>query len=171
MVSITVRGIILTCLYTSSRFRQAYEHSVKDVLSHLVGYSQPSHMAYLGSKFSMNSQPPSPNMDHLSCFYPGMLALGVYYEVQSSSRDMAANLTHTCYYMYNSTSPTGLAPEMFQFNTNPQGSSDVAPSSVSLVKCQSKGPILNCNTSIPLSRVFKTFSVQRRLSPCSTCTA
>ena len=89
-------------------------------------------MAYLGKRFSLtSSQPPTPVMDHLSCFYPGMLALGVMYQVLPNTREMAANLTHTCYYMYNNSSPTGIAPEIFQFNTDPRATSDTLTPSVS----------------------------------------
>lgn len=108
-------------------------NSVKGVLEYLVGYSQPSHMAFLGKRFSLAShQQPSSVMDHLSCFYPGMLALGNMYQVLQETRPMAENLTHTCYYMYTTT-PTGLAPEIFQFNTNPGSTSDTMHPSVSPV--------------------------------------
>ncbi len=98
-----------------------------------MGYSYPSHMAYLGKRYSLSSTgPPSPVMDHLSCFYPGMLALGVEFGLHPGNQPMAENLTHTCYHMYNSTSPTGLAPEIFQFNSQPGSKVDVLRSSVSV---------------------------------------
>lgn len=126
-------GIVFLFLFFLPRFRTAYEDAVKGIETYLVGYSQPSHMAYLGKRFSLGTgQRPSPIMDHLSCFYPGTLALGVLYEVLPGSRPLAENLTHTCYYMYNSTSPTKLAPEIFQFNTDAKSKEDIRRSSVSL---------------------------------------
>lgn len=114
-----------------ARFREAYETSTQDVLRNLVGFTQPSHMAYLGRRFRLGgNQPPSPVMDHLSCFYPGMLALGGMYQVLPNTRALAENLTHTCYRMYEAT-PTGLAPEIFQFNISPQSTTDITKSSVS----------------------------------------
>lgn len=119
------------------RFRDAYEVSVKDVLRYLVGYTKPSNMAFLGKKYGRNPGPPSTYMDHLSCFYPGMLALGVLYDVLPKTKTMAENVTHTCYHMYKSTSETGLAPEIFHFITNPSSTNDVARSSVSIVHLRS----------------------------------
>jgi mannosyl-oligosaccharide alpha-1,2-mannosidase len=116
---------------SASRFRDAYERSVDDVLNYLIGYSQPSHMAYLGRRSGLSTSPPSSVMDHLSCFYPGMLALGIMYQVKPETEAMAANLTHTCYYMYESTSPTGIAPDSFRFSNDPQTTSDAADSPVS----------------------------------------
>ena len=105
---------------------------MKEVLTYLVGYTRPSHMPFLGKKFSRSTSPPTPIMDHLSCFYPGMLALGVMNDVKADTRVMAENLTHTCYHMYSSSSPSHLAPELFLFNTSPGSTSDVLLSSVSL---------------------------------------
>lgn len=58
-------------------------------------------------------------MDHLSCFVPGMLALGVHEGAVSGDKaglymDVAVNVTYTCYMMYNST-PTGLSAEYVNF--------------------------------------------------------
>ena len=115
------------------RFQKAYVRSVDDVLRNLLDYSLPSHMAFLGTKYNRDSATPSPNMDHLTCFYPGMLALGILYDLTPDKRGVAKNLTHTCYYMYNSTTPTGLAPEVFYFNRNPAKRVDILPSPVSQV--------------------------------------
>lgn len=112
------------------RFRDAYLTSTQQVLDMLVGYSKPSNMAFLGSN-SRAGGSPSTSMDHLSCFYPGMLALGALNELLPETKEMAENLTHTCYFMYNSTFPTHLAPDTFIFNTRSTSTSDVSHSSVS----------------------------------------
>lgn len=52
-------------------------------------------------------------MDHLACFVPGMLALGVSHGAVTGSKAkqyqaVAANMTYTCYQMYKQ-QPTGVA--------------------------------------------------------------
>ncbi len=111
------------------RFRDAYIKSTREVLSSLVSVTKPHNMAFLTQKASRQGMG-STSMDHLSCFYPGMLALGVMNEVLPEARSMAQNLTHTCYYMYNITTPTHLAPEIFRLNVRP-GNEDVLRSNVS----------------------------------------
>ena len=107
--------------------------STREVLSNLVGTTKPHNMAYLGMKASRSAERVATSMDHLSCFYPGMLALGIMNGLLPESQAMARNLTHTCYYMYNITLPTHLAPEIFRFNNLPSKENDVLRSSVSLV--------------------------------------
>ena len=56
-------------------------------------------------------------MDHLACFLPGVLALGVSHGAVSGSKalkykKLAADLTETCYQMY-ARQPTG-APRGFR---------------------------------------------------------
>ena len=79
-----------------------------------MGHSGPSHLAFIGKASSRNS-PPVGWMDHLSCFYPGMLALGLMNKLHPDQQSLASDLTHTCYTAYCK-SPTGLAPEIFHFS-------------------------------------------------------
>mmetsp|Transcript_27230 Transcript_27230/g.40969 ORF Transcript_27230/g.40969 Transcript_27230/m.40969 type:complete len:444 (+) Transcript_27230:1202-2533(+) len=65
------------------------------------------------------SQGLSLNMEHLTCFMGGLLALGAYTDPQGieskrAQRDLktARAITYTCYQMY-ALMPTGLAPESF----------------------------------------------------------
>lgn len=59
-------------------------------------------------------------MDHLVCFIPGMIALGVHRGGSKNPRAveklllLAKHLMKTCFYMYESM-PTGLAPEIAEF--------------------------------------------------------
>eukprot|EP00325_Prymnesiales_sp_UTEX-LB-985_P017614 CAMPEP_0174759218 /NCGR_PEP_ID=MMETSP1094-20130205/108158_1 /TAXON_ID=156173 /ORGANISM="Chrysochromulina brevifilum, Strain UTEX LB 985" /LENGTH=144 /DNA_ID=CAMNT_0015965151 /DNA_START=84 /DNA_END=518 /DNA_ORIENTATION=- len=56
-------------------------------------------------------------MEHLACFVPGMLALGVLSGVSDAPADdtnAAVSLATGCYAMYTST-PTGLAPDAWRF--------------------------------------------------------
>jgi mannosyl-oligosaccharide alpha-1,2-mannosidase len=66
---------------------------------------------------------PSQKFEHLSCFYPGLLALGVQSlasDMSLSERDKtlhhwaAEGLAHTCWTMYGE-SESGLGPEEVQF--------------------------------------------------------
>ena len=62
--------------------------------------------------------------EHLACFLPGTLALGVIHGLDRSHLDMAKELMRTCYQMYRSM-PTGLSPEVAVFNMRPDGKRDV----------------------------------------------
>ena len=62
-------------------------------------------------------------MEHLACFAPGMIALGVARGAAQLSRDEAANhtrlatqLAETCWRLYADTA-TGLAPDTIRFDT------------------------------------------------------
>ena len=74
---------------------------------------------------------PTRKFEHLSCFLPGLLALGAHTladEMDPEERDLhnwaAAGLAHSCWLMY-AEQPTGLAPEEVVFqrspNVNPGG--------------------------------------------------
>ncbi|OWZ05626.1 Glycoside hydrolase [Phytophthora megakarya] len=57
-----------------------------------------------------------PAMEHLTCFVPGMLALGYYHGMPTSHLELAKDLTETCVQMYLQ-STSHLAPEITQFTT------------------------------------------------------
>lgn len=61
----------------------------------------------------------SAKMDHLVCFLPGTLALGVYHGLPASHMELARELMETCYQM-NRQMETGLSPEIVHFNLYPQ---------------------------------------------------
>ena len=52
--------------------------------------------------------------DHLICFLPGTLALGVRNGMPEKHMRLAEQLLNTCYHMY-ADQPTGLAPEISYF--------------------------------------------------------
>ncbi|KAJ2357317.1 hypothetical protein H4S02_011330 [Coemansia sp. RSA 2611] len=56
----------------------------------------------------------SPRYQHLTCFVPGMLALGSKALDRPDDLELAKQLTYTCFQMYNRTE-TGLSPEYVQF--------------------------------------------------------
>lgn len=53
--------------------------------------------------------------DHLVCFLPGTLALGVHHGLPADHMDLAQALMETCYQM-NRQMETGLSPEIVHFN-------------------------------------------------------
>lgn len=71
-------------------------------------------------------------MDHLSCFYPGMLALGLLNDLHPDQLILAQGLTHTCYHMYEAM-PTGIAPEIFQLIVSKGIKDDISRSGQSKV--------------------------------------
>jgi len=101
----------------------------------LVHRSQPNDFTYIAEKMA-GSSGINPKMDHLVCFLPGTLALGVTQgqridqvrdELDAATLahwELAEELMATCYEMYRSTA-TGLAPEIVYFNTQGSGGSDL----------------------------------------------
>lgn len=53
--------------------------------------------------------------DHLVCYLPGTLMLGVHNGMSKKFISMAKNLMYTCYQMYKQM-PTKLSPEIVHFN-------------------------------------------------------
>ena len=80
-------------------------------------------MAFAARLQTSDGQHFRPSMDHLSCFLPGMLALGYLHGFPKSHLQMARNLTHTCYQLYHQ-SPCGLSPDEVVFFTNQQSKVD-----------------------------------------------
>ncbi|KAJ1954531.1 hypothetical protein GGI12_005770 [Dipsacomyces acuminosporus] len=56
-------------------------------------------------------------MEHLACFYPGLLALGSHVLGRPQDLALAKELARTCYLSYK-LSPTGLGPELLEFPLN-----------------------------------------------------
>ena len=113
---------IVLYVFSICRILKYHKRTVEEIAQKLVGYSYPSKMAFLGMRRG-NRASLTGLMDHLSCFYPGLLALGIYHGLYPEQQALAANLTHTCYNMYKVTT-TGLAAESIGFNTDPNRSKD-----------------------------------------------
>ncbi|KAJ2556381.1 hypothetical protein EV175_002047 [Coemansia sp. RSA 1933] len=96
------------------KFRDQYIVSSMDVKEHLVAKEPKSGRLFLGW-WSNGFSEFNPVMEHLACFYPGLLALGAH--VLDRPRDLiiAEELAYTCYISYAMT-PTGLGPEMLRFD-------------------------------------------------------
>lgn len=116
---------------------EMYRDSVRGVKKHLRRYSRPNNLTFIGELESGLDGPFLTKMDHLVCFYGGLLALGAtnglsYNDAVASSfwsherqldYEFAEELTYTCYHMYKDM-PLGLAPEIAVFNTDPASTAD-----------------------------------------------
>ncbi|XP_015281993.1 PREDICTED: endoplasmic reticulum mannosyl-oligosaccharide 1,2-alpha-mannosidase [Gekko japonicus] len=93
-----------------------YVKGIEGVKTHLLRKSQPKRLTFVGElahgRFSAK-------MDHLVCFLPGALALGVHNGLPSDHLDLAIELAETCYQMYAQVE-TGLSPEIVHFNMHAQ---------------------------------------------------
>lgn len=65
-----------------------------------------------------------PKMDHLTCYLPGTLALGVLYGMPREHMMLAEELIYTCYLTY-ARNPTFLAPEISYFNIQDSSQPDI----------------------------------------------
>ncbi|KAJ2778056.1 hypothetical protein H4R18_004826 [Coemansia javaensis] len=91
-----------------------YVESVEAVKKYLVGKT-PTGLTYLGTRTHHEGALAS-RMDHLACFYPGLLALGAQVMDRPQDLGLAEALARTCYLSYKH-SPTGLGPETFSLYT------------------------------------------------------
>ena len=115
-----------------------YRESVEGVKKHLVRKSEPSGLTFIGELERGIGGKFSPKMDHLVCFYGGLLALGAtdglpleeakklksWNADRESDFKLGEELTYTCYKMYHDVSPTGLSPEIVVFNEDSTKSKD-----------------------------------------------
>ncbi|KAL3663041.1 hypothetical protein V7S43_011982 [Phytophthora oleae] len=95
-----------------NQLRDMYVTAVAGIQAELLGHSYPSNYAFIGKKNFLGELEPA--MEHLTCFAPGMLALGYFHGMPTSHLELAKELTETCVQMYLQ-SKSGLAPEKTQF--------------------------------------------------------
>ncbi|KAJ1774288.1 hypothetical protein IW137_000051 [Coemansia sp. RSA 1287] len=96
------------------QYRRMYEESIDSMKELMIGRSiYDPDMYYVGDLDSTATKF-SPRYQHLTCFVPGMLALGSKALDRPDDLELAKQLTYTCFQMYNRTS-TGLSPEYVQF--------------------------------------------------------
>jgi mannosyl-oligosaccharide alpha-1,2-mannosidase len=105
---------------TEDKFLNWYKESVDGIKEVLLSHSEPNKLAFIGE---MKRDTFTPKMDHLVCFFGGVLALGAHNGLPSSHMDLAKDLTYTCWKMYENM-PTGLSPEIVYFNNNPERQKD-----------------------------------------------
>lgn len=107
---------------TEPQLLEDYLEAIGGVQKHLLRRSEPRKLTFVGElahgRFSAK-------MDHLVCFLPGTLALGVHHGLPAEHLELARALMETCYQM-NRQMETGLSPEIAHFNLYPQpGRQDV----------------------------------------------
>lgn len=76
------------------QLRDMYVTAVAGMQAELVGHSYPSNYAFVGKLTVTGGLDPA--MEHLTCFVPGMLALGYYHGMPTSHLELAKELTETC---------------------------------------------------------------------------
>lgn len=127
------------CLYkqflqTGSRekvYKEMWEEALEGIKEHLITWSKHGDLTVLGERPQGIHEDFLPKMDHLTCFLPGAIALGVtggknitqakedagesWGKLQEENLILAEELMKTCYGMYLTT-PTGLAPEITYFD-------------------------------------------------------
>lgn len=92
-----------------------YLEAIDGIITQLVRTSFQRNLTYIG-ELKAGSRSFHPKMDHLVCYLPGTLALGVHYGMPSSHMRLAEKLMETCYHMY-ADQPTFLSPEIVYFGT------------------------------------------------------
>jgi len=107
-------------LYTKTDLWNAYLKTVETVRAKLLAETPTEKLLYI--KEITNGRD-NLKMDHLVCFYPGMLALAVMTNRLTDAEaaletEEAERLADTCYHAFYRTA-TGLAPEIVKFNPDP----------------------------------------------------
>ncbi|KAI8320315.1 mannosyloligosaccharid alpha-mannosidase [Martensiomyces pterosporus] len=99
---------------TNDQYRRMYEESIDSMKEKMVKTSiYDPQMAYIGDLDSTATRF-NPKFQHLTCFVPGMLALGSKPLNRPDDLELAKKLAYTCYQMYNRTD-TGLGAEYVLF--------------------------------------------------------
>ncbi|KAM6975299.1 endoplasmic reticulum mannosyl-oligosaccharide 1,2-alpha-mannosidase isoform 1-T1 [Tautogolabrus adspersus] len=97
---------------TEEDLLEDYLQAIEGVKKHLVRQTGPNRLTFVGE---LNHNRFNPKMDHLVCFLPGTLALGVHNGLPEDHMDLAVNLMETCHQMYTQME-TGLSPEIVHFS-------------------------------------------------------
>ncbi|XP_063067097.1 endoplasmic reticulum mannosyl-oligosaccharide 1,2-alpha-mannosidase [Engraulis encrasicolus] len=106
---------------TEMALLEDYLQAIEGVRKNLLRKTQPSQLTFVGE---LSHGRLNPKMDHLVCFLPGTLALGVHHGLPSEHLQLAAELMETCHQMY-AQMETGLSPEIAHFNLQARNGRDV----------------------------------------------
>jgi len=93
--------------------RDDYLTAIEGVKNLLVRKTKYTNLTFIG-ELESGGKIFKPKMDHLVCFLPGTLALGVSHGLPQWHMDLAKSFLHTCYQTYKR-QPTGLSPEITYF--------------------------------------------------------
>ncbi|XP_059398370.1 endoplasmic reticulum mannosyl-oligosaccharide 1,2-alpha-mannosidase-like [Carassius carassius] len=98
-----------------------YLQAIEGVRKNLLRQTSPSKLTFVGelSNGRLNLK-----MDHLVCFLPGTLALGVHNGLPADHMELALQLMETCHQMY-AQMETGLSPEIAHFNLQSNNGRDI----------------------------------------------
>ncbi|KAK0177418.1 hypothetical protein PV328_001474 [Microctonus aethiopoides] len=99
---------------TLDYLRNDYTLGIYGTQKHLVKRTAKNKFLFIAELIGV-SRDMKPKMDHLTCYLPGTLALGVHHGLLAEHMDLAKELTTTCYQTY-AIQPTFLAPEITYFN-------------------------------------------------------
>ncbi|KIV78176.1 hypothetical protein PV11_09919 [Exophiala sideris] len=114
-------------------YLEMWDEALEGVKKHLITYSEHASLTILAERQDGLDKPLTAKMDHLVCFMPGTIALGVtegqtvaeakarlgsqWTKKHDENLKLAEELMKTCWGMYEVTA-TGLAPEIAYFKTN-----------------------------------------------------
>ncbi|KAI9289547.1 glycoside hydrolase [Umbelopsis sp. AD052] len=98
---------------TVPQYKRMYIESMEGMRRYLLRQLPQSDLLYL-TPYNTVSRSPEFVMDHLSCFVPGMLAIGSKLFDREEDMLIAKGLLETCVFMYQS-SATGLCPERWTY--------------------------------------------------------
>lgn len=107
---------------TVDYFRDDYLEAMNGVQKHLARYTPRQKLLFVGELVT-GGKDFKPKMDHLTCYLPGTMALGVHYGLPQKHMDFASELLNTCYRTYVD-QPTGLAAEITYFNVQESGNGE-----------------------------------------------
>ncbi|KAF8582066.1 glycoside hydrolase family 47 protein [Ramaria rubella] len=108
---------------TEHRLAQMYMQSMTGIIENLLFLSHTRNLLYVTDTSSADFAP-SRRFEHLSCFFPGLLALGVdtlpssvmTNEQRELHKWAAEGLAHSCWVLY-ADQPSGLGPEIITFES------------------------------------------------------
>lgn len=103
-------------------FRDDYLEAMEGMEKHLARRTPRQKLLFIGELMT-GGKDFKPKMDHLTCYLPGTMALGVHFGLPQKHMDFASELLYTCYRTYID-QPTGLAAEITYFNLQDTGKDD-----------------------------------------------
>lgn len=98
---------------TIDYLRDDYIQAIDGVSKNLARRTTQSQLLFIG-ELLVGGKDFKPKMDHLTCYLPGTLALGVHNGMPKSHMQLADDLLYTCFQTY-AQQPTFLAPEITYF--------------------------------------------------------
>ncbi|KAG8231497.1 hypothetical protein J437_LFUL007668, partial [Ladona fulva] len=108
---------------TIDYLRDDYIEGISGAMKLLARRTPRNNLQYIGELLS-GGKDFKPKMDHLTCYLPGTLALGVHYGMPKEHMKFAEDLLYTCYQTY-AQQPTFLAPEITYFQLQGSESNDI----------------------------------------------